>query len=256
MLRPSVTLPICLLALVIGTTPTFAATMETGPVFGPETYVRTTGQSNTFQETFNARPGRFELHILNGDEEDNRVSSATIVLNGRTVVDPSQFNQNVERIETPVDLLDANILDITIAGKPGSYITLVIGKNRTNCHMHAGRLILPWGVAAGGPGAGPDLSLALKNGSPVGARRVRIAYLNPDGSLHAVSAPVTMAPRSSFSLDVETDPAAIGWGAGSIEIFWAGPKAGRVLGYASVSDAGCSSQMAPLAYGGHRHHRP
>ncbi len=252
--------PITILALALVAGPLLALTPP-GPVFGPETYVRTEGPPDTFQEAFPALPGGYWLAVLNGGEQEgddsheneNRVTSATLTLNGVDVVTPSDLNKNVDLVEKQVLLRDANQLDITIEGDPGSYITVVIAGSRHGCDMTVGRLIMPWARVSGGPGAGPDLTISLKNGCPKEPRHVKIVYLNEDGTIAGISAPLTLAPRASMNLNVEADPAAAAFTQGSIEIFFAGPKAGRVKGYATVLDG--TRGIAPLLPSGHRHHR-
>lgn len=246
--------PMCLLALAV--VPALAQMAPPGPVFGPETYERTTGQTNTYHEQFPAPAGGYTLVVLNGDEEESRVSSATIVLDGQTVLTQSELNQNVDKVVKPVALRASNVMDITIGGAPGSYITVIIGAAQ-HCHGTAGRVVLPWGEIGGGPNAGADLTLMLKNQSPMGPRKVRLVLFNPDGTVNAVAPPFVLAPHASMKIDLEAFPPAANWAAGSIEIFWAGPRAGRITGYASVKDGVTGeSQMAPVLWGGERHHHP
>jgi Bacterial Ig-like domain/Bacterial Ig domain len=104
------------------------------PVFGPQTYVRTTGVPNEYTTTFTAPAwivSPYNLHIANGDSNgNNRVSSATIALNGVQIAGPSDFNQNVATIDRSVTLQATNTLQVTLASKPGSYLTInVFGTN-------------------------------------------------------------------------------------------------------------------------------
>src|SRR5882724_13170230 len=98
------------------------------PVFGPQTYTRTTGAPNEYTTTFTAPPwivSPFSLHIVNGDASGkNRISSATIALNGVQIAGPSDFNQNVATIDRSVTLQATNTLQVTLASKPGSYLTI------------------------------------------------------------------------------------------------------------------------------------
>src|SRR6267378_6492083 len=72
------------------------------PVFGPQTYTRTTGSPNEYTTAFTAPPwivSPYKLHIVNGDASgNNRVSSAVISLNGLQIVGQSDFNVNVATI--------------------------------------------------------------------------------------------------------------------------------------------------------------
>lgn len=104
------------------------------PVFGPQTYVRTTGAPNVYTTTFAAPAwvvSPYNLHIVNGDASgNNRISSATITLNGVQIAQPSDFNQNVATIDRSVTLQSTNTLQVTLASKPGSYLTInVFGTN-------------------------------------------------------------------------------------------------------------------------------
>ena len=165
----------------------------------------------------------------------------------------SELNNNGDLGEKKGLLLDANQLDITIEGDPGSRMTVVIAGSKHGCDMTAGRLIMPWARVSGGPGAGQDLTISLKNGCPRAPRHLKIVYLNEDGTIAGTSAPLTRPLRASMNLNVEADPAAVAFTQGSIEIFFAGPKAGRVKGYATVLDG--TRGIAPLLPSGHRHHR-
>jgi len=112
----------------------FAQAAASAPVFGPQTYTRTTGAPNEYTTTFTAPTwivSPYNLHIVNGDASGkNRVSSATIALNGVQIAGPSDFNQNVATIDRSVALQATNTLQVTLASKPGSYLTInVYGTN-------------------------------------------------------------------------------------------------------------------------------
>src|SRR6266700_2201197 len=112
--------------------PTIVATGFT--FFGPQSYVRTTGQPNQFTSTFTVpawitQP--FFLHVENGDVEKNhRDSSATVALNDTTILGPSAFNEHVGSIDCSVNLATQSTLHVTLASKPGSFLKIsVLGKN-------------------------------------------------------------------------------------------------------------------------------
>jgi hypothetical protein len=123
------TILLCVAGLVPGAE---AQVTATTPVFGPTTYTRTTGAPNQYTTTFSAPSwivSPYDLHIVNGDASGtNRVygaiSSATITLNGVQVAGPSDFNQNVATIDRSVTLQATNTLKVTLASKPGSFLTI------------------------------------------------------------------------------------------------------------------------------------
>lgn len=107
-----------------------AGAQATAPVFGPQTFVRTTGAPNGYTTTFSLPAwivSPYNLHIVNGDANGNNrvsISSATVTLNGVQVVGPSDFNQNVATIDRSVTLQSTNTLQVTLSSKPGSYLTI------------------------------------------------------------------------------------------------------------------------------------
>jgi hypothetical protein len=98
------------------------------PAFGPKQYMRTTGHPNTFTDTFShcgTQP--CQIVVVNGNADgSDRVSSGSISLNGVQVVGPSDFNQRIARIVKPVALAVENQLTVTLASKPGSFITVEV----------------------------------------------------------------------------------------------------------------------------------
>ncbi len=108
-----------------------SADAHTLTVYGPESFIRNTGKPVIVTHTFTVLTSNnaCTLKIYNGGMEDSgfkRVSSAVISLNGVQVVEPNEFNQNVELIEKPVTLSAENQLSVEVRGKPGGAITVVI----------------------------------------------------------------------------------------------------------------------------------
>src|SRR5574341_740401 len=66
------------------------------------TYVRGTGSPITQTDTFPGIKGLATIRVTNGgleEEDKEKVSSADIVLNKETIIDSSNFNQNVEVVD-------------------------------------------------------------------------------------------------------------------------------------------------------------
>ena len=99
-------------------------------LFGPRRFDRTSGSPNQYVEQFSIPEGAtspFILHIQNGSiEGTNRVSSATIKLNGVEILSPNDLNQNVPSVERTITLSDQNQLDVSLASDPGSYLIIYI----------------------------------------------------------------------------------------------------------------------------------
>jgi hypothetical protein len=96
--------------------------------FGPKQYTRAAGPPQTFTETFSRCAGApCQLVVLNGNADgSNRVSSASVSLNGVEILGPSSFNQNVGRIVRPVSLADNDQLTVSLKSKPGSFLTISV----------------------------------------------------------------------------------------------------------------------------------
>ena len=107
--------------------PTFD--LRADPLWGPETYERTTGQPNQYSKTFaNCEPeAKYELLVINGDESGaGRLSSATITLNGQEVLRPNDLNQQVGKVTKPVEVLPENTLKVRLASLPKGKLTVSI----------------------------------------------------------------------------------------------------------------------------------
>ena len=97
------------------------------PIFGPKQYTRTKGPPNRFTDTFQncETAAQYKMVVANGSSEgEDRISSASIILNGTQVFSPSDFNQQVARLEKPVTLARDNQLLVRLASKPGSVLTI------------------------------------------------------------------------------------------------------------------------------------
>ena len=95
--------------------------------FGPQQYVRGTGQPVPVTKTFTvANPALpFMLRM-----ESSGVSSAYVRLNGVDVFRPDDFNANVRVLTRNVTLLATNTLTVELHGKPGESLTLqIIGED-------------------------------------------------------------------------------------------------------------------------------
>jgi RHS repeat-associated protein len=123
MRRCLTTLSLLVLLLAL-TAPAFAQTV----LFGPMQYTRTAGPPNQFTDTFTLPSGTtppYTLHVVNGNANGtNRISSATVTLNGAQILGPSDFGQNVAVIDRTIALQANNTLEIRLTSAPGSFITI------------------------------------------------------------------------------------------------------------------------------------
>ncbi|MFH1148151.1 MAG: hypothetical protein V1736_10655 [Pseudomonadota bacterium] len=100
-------------------------------VLGPKQYLRTTGSSDVYTDTFRGVVGQGKLIVRNGNQSgDNRItdaiSSGSVSINGQRIFGPSNFNQHVFLLEAPVNLAEANSVRVELNSKPGSHITLEV----------------------------------------------------------------------------------------------------------------------------------
>jgi hypothetical protein len=206
------------------------ASAQPGPVFGPQTLERTTGETDVYSETFESpSAGEFLLFLRNGDEEGSRVTSATVEINGDAVVQPSDLNDNLPGLRRRVRLeAGANEIAVELAGAPGSFVTVAILPPGVPPLFVHGRLLLPWGRNDAERG----LALALKNGSLRAPRALRVVFFRPNGEVAAASERIVLPPRASLAAAVDDLIAAGSWEIGSVEIYYAGPGTARLFGTA------------------------
>jgi len=99
-------------------------------IFGPRVFERSTGKPVTVTVPFSRGADAvspFTMIVTNGAANgSNRVSSATIKINGATLFSQSDFNQQVPQLSKPVTLAANNVLEVQLSSKPGSYLTINI----------------------------------------------------------------------------------------------------------------------------------
>ncbi|MDA3895089.1 MAG: PASTA domain-containing protein [Desulfobacteraceae bacterium] len=119
--------------IVFGISFFIVATGSAANLFGPNVYTRTTGEPNTYSETFESVPGEYYLFITNGDENgNNRVSSASIYINDDLIFEPNDFHHYTDILKAPVQLSEINTIILNLSSTPGSYLTIEI---KTYCPL-------------------------------------------------------------------------------------------------------------------------
>jgi hypothetical protein len=100
-------------------------------VFHSHTFVKTKGSPNSYTATFKVPAwvvAPFTMHVVNGDSDGReRVTSATVSLNGTQILGPSGISQNVGSLDVAVSpAVGKNSLEVMLDGAPGSEITITI----------------------------------------------------------------------------------------------------------------------------------
>jgi len=107
---------------------------ETFTIYGPQRFTRNSGAPVNVVENFSIpadTTAPFSILVQNGSPTgSNRVSSATIKLNGATLYGPDDFDQNVSSLTGPVTLVGGNILEVKLTSAPGSYLTITFTATR------------------------------------------------------------------------------------------------------------------------------
>ena len=103
-------------------------TAEPVTVFGPERFVRDNGAPQHWVRSFELprRAPDCTLIVDNGDKPATRVTSGTILLNGRLVVGPSEFKKTIPQIRKSVRLWKRNRLTVSVAGQPGVFLVTTL----------------------------------------------------------------------------------------------------------------------------------
>jgi hypothetical protein len=99
-------------------------------MFGPKTFQRHTGAPTTQKYTFMRQAGiagPFRIRVVNGrlDGRD-RVTAGWITLNGVQLAGPADFRRAVNTLDLPVQLEPSNALEVRLAGKPGSTLSITV----------------------------------------------------------------------------------------------------------------------------------
>jgi len=221
------------------------------PVFGPQTFERTMGASDVYSEVFEvADAGAYFVYVRNGDNEATRVSSATVAINGTTILGSQDFTENTAGFRRPIPLTQgSNTIDVEILGDPGSFLTIAVGRPGEPPLFVHGRVVLPWGRHD----SERELILALKNGSPHAPRLLRAIFFNPAGEPVATSQRIPLPPHGSLAASLDDLIALGAWQVGSVEIFYAGPGVARVFGTARQIGLACGqSETQSLEAAGHQ----
>ena len=106
----------------------FSSSYAETPVFGPEEYVRDTGNPQKVTNTFSVQDSSAEYSIVvqNGEGKRGHVSSAVIHLNGETIIGPDEFSKQVDVITKPVNLKEQNELAVEVRSEPGSSLIVTV----------------------------------------------------------------------------------------------------------------------------------
>jgi PKD repeat protein len=96
-------------------------------IYGPRKFTRSTAKPVVVTESFSApNATTYNLIVFNGEKGKNRVSSATVKINGIEILRERDFNQKVDRIERSISLLLSNSISVEVKSAPGSFITISI----------------------------------------------------------------------------------------------------------------------------------
>ncbi len=113
-----------------------AQSSDTLTIYGPRRFDRVSGPPATVTDQF-ALPSDavppFTILVQNGDSNgSNRVSSATITLNGTEVFTQRDFNQNTATLTKQVSLIASNTIAVRLSSAPGSFLTITITSARSS----------------------------------------------------------------------------------------------------------------------------
>jgi hypothetical protein len=134
-------LPIVLAAIVLGLIAAATAMAQPTVAFGPMQFTRDPGAPDTFTQTFTqcGSGQQCQIIVVNGNPNGgNRISSATVSLNGAQLFGPSDFNQQVGQLTKPVTLGATNQLTVSLASKPGSFLTITVQCAASGVSLTAG----------------------------------------------------------------------------------------------------------------------
>lgn len=167
-----------------------SANAATAATFGPTTFTRTAGPSQTFDQVFpRCAGGNCQLVIVNGDNTGaNRATSGSVTLNGKQIIGPSDLKQSAGRFVVPVSLLDSDHLVVVLDSAPGSTLTVSI-----ECDSFASVVLGRSDniVSSLWDNGTVSLSVPLDNTGNAPATDVAITGLTADGGTYTGPTPVT-----------------------------------------------------------------
>lgn len=169
-------------------------------VFGPQQYVRTSGDPNSFTNSFTvpqAIGAPFLLRIVNGAADGTkRITSGRVTLNGVQVVGPADFGQSVALIERSINVGPSNTIEVQLASTPGEYLSVSVLGTRI-LPVPTSLAPDPITVTAGATGS---LTAAL---SPVPASAGTLAVSSANPGVATVPSSVSFAAgQTSVSIPV------------------------------------------------------
>ncbi len=118
--------PVLMLALVILIVlPNFTHAQV---IYGPTKFHRSIQVPNIYTDGFEVCNigATYRLIVENGEAGTNRLSSASLYLNGKEVIKEWELNQRLERIEKEVSLKSQNTLQIKLQSGPDGFIRVSI----------------------------------------------------------------------------------------------------------------------------------
>ena len=217
-------------ALLIGLSLAAPSWTAADTVFGPKSFVRTTGSPNVFTESFVVvckADRQFFLRVENGPDGNVKIASATVALNGAEIVHEDDFNQQVGLIERSVGLQALNTLTMRLAGTPRGTARVQVVSN-TGCGPEIATTRPPAGASVpegvlqvrGTVEGSPDGGVAV-NGVPAavyggefvallqvspGPTTLTAAATAPDGSTAETSESVTVLEAPEPTVRLLTSP--------------------------------------------------
>jgi hypothetical protein len=189
-------------------------------VFGPKTYIATTGKRQVFDETFTfaAEACAVPAYTLVVTQGSSEVTSGRITVNGIEVVGDSNFNKNVPVITVALaPVTGINALHIEIGGKPGSSITAAVTRELDQrvgipkrYTVTSGRLTLQDAILADSSGA--SFALVVRNGDEIGHRvssgslRISGVAIDLSSATVYIRKHIQLQATNSIAVDLRGEP--------------------------------------------------
>jgi RHS repeat-associated protein len=182
---------------------------DTITVWGPQQFNGSSGQGQTYVESFTATvaAGRlYTLHLVNGNASGGqRASKVIIKLNGFEVVSQNEVTQAVAQLDRVVAITAVDTIRVTVAGSGNPFITLsvlstpapefdVYGPN--NYAVTSGSSTTYNQTFPAAATAGPPYRVYVTNGASDGTLRVTSASVTLNGSAIVTTSQLTSAVGS------------------------------------------------------------